>query len=338
MKYPAQIRFINLINLPRVIIKCFVCLIKQKLYLTYNVKPLLRIFLENNDGSISKADIDKILNYYGLGMTFVLAEGYCLLLGKNITSKERAVTTYLGTLVGMVDDMFDEYNYSYDEVFKLYQSQQFKKNNNFEKLFIKLLSNAIKIVPYRKSFEYYVSKILKAQQITKSQLSHIISFHELEEITELKGGYSLMLFYCLFENNITDKKTKALMQLGKLMQLGNDIFDVYKDNKDGIKTIPSISTDVKYLRTYFNNELTKTIAMLYDTEWKPNDVESFLHFLFFLFSRCFVCIDQFEKLQLLIDNKFEITRYSRKDLICDMEKPTNFIKSIYYYLQIKLTQ
>lgn len=46
-------------------------------------------------------------------------------------------------------------------------------------------------------------------------------------------------------------------------------------------------------------------------------------------SRCLVCLDQYEALQHNSNNgKFEIDLYSRKELICDMEKFENLMKAL----------
>jgi len=47
--------------------------------------------------------------------------------------------------------------------------------------------------------------------------------------------------------------------------------------------------------------------------------------------RGFVCLDKLEKNEKLTDNLFSIENYKRKDLICDMSKPINFLKAINYY-------
>ncbi|MFO7719901.1 MAG: hypothetical protein R6W85_05600, partial [Gillisia sp.] len=50
-------------------------------------------------------------------------------------------------------------------------------------------------------------------------------------------------------------------------------------------------------------------------------------------ARVFVCLDQFEKLEITTGNKFQIEHYSRKQLICDMQRPKNQLKALHYFIE-----
>ena len=49
-----------------------------------------------------------------------------------------------------------------------------------------------------------------------------------------------------------------------------------------------------------------------------------------------VCLDMLQKKEELTNNAFAIDKYKRKDLICDMEKPVNILKTINYYSKSKV--
>jgi len=46
-----------------------------------------------------------------------------------------------------------------------------------------------------------------------------------------------------------------------------------------------------------------------------------------IFSRCFVCLDQLESNERLTSNQFIVSAYSRNQLICDMDKKINMLRS-----------
>jgi hypothetical protein len=46
-----------------------------------------------------------------------------------------------------------------------------------------------------------------------------------------------------------------------------------------------------------------------------------------------VGLDVLERNEKKTNNIFQVEKYERKDLICDLEKPVNILKTIHYYLK-----
>ncbi|NBW36944.1 MAG: hypothetical protein EBR30_18340, partial [Cytophagia bacterium] len=66
------------------------------------------------------------------------------------------------------------------------------------------------------------------------------------------------------------------------------------------------------------------------TNFRKQDKKNFSRFIAIIASRGLVCLDQLIKLEE--NGLFEISKYDRKSLICDMRKIRNIIKWINYYL------
>ncbi|MBK6635842.1 MAG: hypothetical protein IPG38_17525 [Chitinophagaceae bacterium] len=128
---------------------------------------------------------------------------------------------------------------------------------------------------------------------------------------------------------------KMLYCLGGLMQLGNDIFDVYKDHQGGVSTLITTTTNMEDLRFYFSALLQTGTEAAYRSGYAKRHVKRFLGILSIgIFSRCFVCLDQMARNQKRTNGVFELNAYSRKELVCDMDTIGNKLRSLRYHIKI----
>ena len=77
-----------------------------------------------------------------------------------------------------------------------------------------------------------------------------------------------------------------------------------------------------------------TFKLAWETNFQKNRIQNFLQSTSLALSRVLVCLDQFEKLQSSTGNQFLIEKYSRQQMICDMQKPKNQLKAINYSLKL----
>ncbi len=155
---------------------------------------------------------------------------------------------------------------------------------------------------------------------------------QIKEITYSKGGSSFVFYRLCLNNTMEEAERKFLYQLGSVMQLGNDIFDVWKDFNSETETAATKTNDIQKLRNFFMEELVKTYRLAGKTSYSPKRINRFIKITDLALARVFVCLDQFERLQKKSRGVFRIGNYSRKDLICDMQKPANQLRAISYYL------
>ena len=123
-----------------------------------------------------------------------------------------------------------------------------------------------------------------------------------------------------------------IYDLGSLMQFSNDIFDVYKDRDNGIKTLVTETDHIKPIRDLLKQQLSVYYKSTHDFGFPKKQLAQFLSILSLgIFSRAFVCLDQLEKNEVLTGNTFSVQHYSRKQLICDMEVLRNKLRSARYH-------
>lgn len=307
---------------------------KQKKFIKKTIALDLIEIEKENDKSLNEKDINKILSYYGLAVTSILGEGFCLLRGRKMTDSERIKLTYLGGLTGLFDDFFDEKNTSEEHIKELINnpSIDITKNSN-EKLFIQFY---LKAIDENNSdlVKLYFNKVFDAQVLSKKQINHKISRDEIFQITKEKGGISILFYRCVFEGEITGPEREMLFNIGALGQLENDIFDIYKDYKEGIYTLATTETHIINLRKIYISLMENVFDLISNSEFPKKNKKLFSHFIALITSRGMVCLDFLKKLDK--HDPIDLSKYSRSDLICDMGKLNNQLKLYQFYLMKKI--
>jgi hypothetical protein len=289
-------------------------------------------FRKSIDGSLSTADFKKITSYYALGVPAILGEAFAALRGKELEKNERFSLSFLGGISGLLDDLFDDPAKEAQHLEEFIERpESCSPGNSFEALLLHMYLLGLSKSKHPVQLKKQAVKVFEAQQKSIGQQENFSSDF-LQNVTFLKGGSSFV-FYRLCLNELPEEAEKNLIfQLGGLMQLSNDIFDVWEDHQAGTKTLATSFSEIVELREQFIEELEKTYRLARETGFPDANIRKFLNLVLLGLSRVFVCLDQFEKLQVFTGGKFEISKYHRKQLICDMQKIQNRFKAVGYYI------
>jgi len=174
-----------------------------------------------------------------------------------------------------------------------------------------------------------------AQQKSIEQEDSSISEERIWEITQQKGGESVLFYRYGFKHSLKDGEENALFQLGSLMQLENDIFDVYKDYQSKIYTIPNTIVKVEELKKLYTEQKDLFVDLCYKMDYPQKNIRLFLDRIMPVVNRAYVCFNQYQRLEKKNKSIFDVAVFSRKELICDMEKPKNLLRTIYYHVKSK---
>src|SRR5207244_2927103 len=157
-----------------------------------------------------------------------------------------------------------------------------------------------------------------------------ISKEEMERITYTKGAVSVIIYHqCL--NNIADEQMQeVLFLIGSLYQLGNDIFDLYKDVRDNIYTLINTCDDYLAFKEKFLARVQIQNQKIMALHYKEKNKKEFCIVMNTINARSLVGLDQFIHLQKKTGSKINWSELQRKDMIVDMEKPSNFLKWFHY--------
>lgn len=327
--------WLKAITLPAAISSVLKQLATQKKFLREHIDPLSAQALAVNDGSLGENDINKINQYYGMAVPAILGEAFCALRGKAMSDEERWASTCQGSMTGLFDDFFDK-DYLQDELIEKMISandpDQNKRSN--QKLFDVFYRQALKYVPGEKLMKESLKEVYKAQVESKKQVRGNLSTRELTDVTFYKGGTSLLFYRTAFSPAATGEESKLIYGLGGLMQLANDIFDVFKDREANIQTLVTATKQIAPIRELFSNGLSKYYKDAMSLGLPKKNIHRFMDILSIgIFSRCFVCLYQLEQNEKLTGNEFLVTKYSRQQLICDMDKRSNLLRSAHSHVR-----
>ncbi|MEP7255656.1 MAG: hypothetical protein ABI666_07750 [Ferruginibacter sp.] len=310
---------------------------RQKEFIQKNIAPQLEEARKTGDGSFDENDLKKITGYYGLAVPAILGEAFCALRGEGMTDKERMASTCQGGMTGLGDDFFDKQRLSEAELKDFIERPElFNGNTASERLFLNFYKAALANAPQPTQMQQQIYRVFHAQLLSKQQANPGLSYEVIKDITLRKGAESLLYYRTVFENPFKNGEEKMVYCLGGLMQLSNDIFDVYKDHKNGISTLVTTATKIKELRFLYSALLKIGTEAAYKSGYPKKNVRKFMGIISIgIFSRCYVCLDQLEKNEKKSGNVFDPKQYQRKDLICDMDTAANKWRSLKYHLRIE---
>jgi len=321
----------NTIFLPSILMKLIRNLKKQKKFIKQNIASILNQAKKTNDGTLSDKDFIKINKYYGLAVPAILGEAFCILRGSKMTDLERWVSTSQGIITGLFDDFFDDLRLPEAQIISMVENPEaITPHTSNEKLFLDFYLEALNKATHPDLIKKQLLKVHKVQVASVEQEDSNINKERIWEITKLKGGDSVLFYRTAFNNLPVVGEEEALFQLGLLMQLENDIFDIYKDYQSNIFTIPTTISKIHYLRILYSEQINHFVKLCYLMDYPKKRVEQFLDCVMPVLNRGFVCLDTYQKLENNNSGMFDVTSFTRKQLICDMEKPGNFIRTIKY--------
>jgi hypothetical protein len=132
------------------------------------------------------------------------------------------------------------------------------------------------------------------------------------------------------EKPASEAMWEVLFYVGSLMQFSNDLFDMFKDLRDGIVTLPDRCTDFNKLKQFYILRVKECNRLIYALPYEQHKKEEFAIAMHLIISRSIVVFDKMIGLEKKSGKPLIFNKLTRKQLICDMEKPKNIIKWLYY--------
>jgi len=306
----------------------------QKRFANAFFRDTIEKFLVSNNFNIG-ADQTKRLKHYIEIMPLLLGDVYCLIWGRALSKKERELLTYLSAFAPLMDDFFDKDKRDLSEIRSLiFQPSSFVPQNDSEHLAKFILEKLHALVhPLNADWKETAVKLLEAQQRSTQQANPDLSKAEVEQICYDKGGFTLMMGRVLLANPVASIEQEAIMNLGYLIQFVDDIFDIWEDSQNGIKSLANQSQSMEALENVYCSKLNKVYDSVYDLGFDSKNVSRFLNCMFILFVRGFVALEQFKAVEKSCGGKLNPLTIKRSLLICDMEKVSSMLKTYTYYIK-----
>lgn len=333
----VKTRFENLAYLPKLFISLWRSFERQKQFLKVTLIHDIEQSKREKDNTLTDRDYKKMTGYYGFAVPALLGEGFCMLRGRSMSVKERFAITYMGALTGLFDDFFDEQKIPEEHIMEMItKADERIANNSNERLFVKFCQVALKNAEDADLVKKIAVKVFDAQVLSRKQKLPSTELDEIKSITLKKGGLSLLFYRSIFTEPISESEERMLSLLGGIGQLENDIFDIYKDSQQGIRTLATLTNKIDDLRKVYVDMMEQTFEMVRQTPYTRANKNKFLHFISFIICRGLVCLDFLEEKEPQTNHQFVLNQYEKKDLICDMGKVSNTLKLFNHYTKIRV--
>jgi hypothetical protein len=312
---------------------------KQHAYIQTFLNAYLDELQKKYGGTFGEEQLKKIRQYYGLFIPTILCSSYKHLYDESYTEAERKRATLFGILTPVGDDLFDIDKLDVEAINEItYHPESYVAKTFSAHIAKEIQSFMLKDVPSKREYLEAAKNVYEIQLETIKQTNLTITDSELEQITFAKGGYSVIIYHQIMEKPASEAMWKVLFYVGSLMQFGNDLFDMFKDLRDGIITLPDRCTDYTKLRQLFLSRVKECNSLIYALPYKQNKKEEFAVAMHLIISRALVVIDKMVGLEKQLGRPLNYKKLTRRQLICDMEKPGNILKWLYYSYKLpKLT-
>ncbi|ELR73712.1 hypothetical protein C900_02116 [Fulvivirga imtechensis AK7] len=259
-----------------------------------------------------------LYSYVGLYVNDCLAT----LRGRKMTGKEIENTLYLSLLTPLLDDLTDNYQLSSAQI--LEQLDQEGDGHPRQFRLAAYLYNHIRKENKQELFAGTFSEALLSQDDSLQQLGDSgLGAEALFRITCNKGSLWTLLFRLMLDHALKTGEREAVEAFGELIQLTNDMFDVYKDVQNGQQTCFTNTSDIAPLQQNYDHCLEEIVQHFSSLAYEKKHIRKTVGKLLVMGALGKVCLEQLKGCQEGSGGDFTPAAYTRKQLVCDMERWSN---------------
>ncbi len=264
----------------------------------------------------------RILEYTRLSA--ITTSWFTTLRGKPPTEIERRNALLLGAMTPLYDDLMDEEGWTHEQILT-----DRNQTNPALQTVQSILDEITKNVSDKALFERVLRQSGTAQDHSLLQMqSAPLSIEKLVEITSEKGAAFTLIYRVILDHPLSPKEEEAITTLGFLLQLTNDLFDVHKDLFNDQQTLLTNAKHLDPIRQLWTHQL-----ILFRRQWQALPYterarKKSIYQISILLGRGQVAFDRLLRLAAATGDQFRPRDYTRSQLICDMEKPSNLWASL----------
>jgi len=310
------------------VIRTAVYVIRHRRIETRRAYSLLDAVEKSYGGQFAAPTRRKIAVSYGI-YTPMICDAFTLLHGRrtSLAEKERFIHYFICS--SLFDDFTDYVAFPEAELFALsFDPEHFVPRNFDESVFRDSHLFLRGFVHERVVYDALTERLFQAQWDSKKQApGGGLSREALQEITFRKGGLSVLLCSFYLDLSPTPAERDCWYRIGTIIQLTNDLFDIYKDLGEHMDTLPVRITDAHAFRAFFEEQITGMQAAIRRLDVSS---EAFRLAMAGIYAFGLIALDQLEALQGEAFELPPLETLTRKQLVIDMEKRTNLVKWLKY--------
>ncbi len=272
------------------------------------------------------------LRHYFFGAQY-LSVLFCSQLGRGKTAQEHKLFFDLSALASFFDDLVDAQRVIFESPNSPKNPTTFGQMADERKLALHFFQNVTHRLPMENlpMFQNYLQRVY-AVEIAGQQRTKDADICSTKKITAEKGGCAVLLFRCLLQPLPNARETKAWMEFGNLIQLSDDIFDLWFDQQGNVATLATLLAEggrVGELEGLFEEQLTRTKRAFIETpvsKWRIRRTLAGVHVLTAITRTCLL------RYQQLAGKHRKLPLNNRNLMVVDMEKWSNRWRSLRFLL------
>ncbi len=222
----------------------------------------------------------KRTHLYGVQVAGYFGEVLCALYGMKFNKSLRFQFASLGACVPILDGLTDELGVELDDLQKLISTPPDLNINSFLEIKLTELFNELQMVRKLDSFFFTtLQDVFEAQKMSLEQKKSTMNFDNIESATYKKGGSGALLFLSLVDSMPSKETMDAIYKIGAWVQICDDAFDIQRDRKENIKTIPSLLNDPKMIGQKILSVKNEAFEALKCTHFPEHNIKKTLRIL-----------------------------------------------------------
>jgi len=226
----------------------------------------LRVLALPHPDALTRAERRR-LRHYLYGTTY-LSVILCTLRGYPRRRREKRLFTNLAALAYFFDDLVDAFR-GHDDTGVLWQDnpEAYGQVADERGLALHFLHHLYQELPPGdlEQFKEFMHRVFNTETAGRQMDDKPLTINELSHITAEKGGYSVLLFRRVLANPLSATEQATLYQFGYLIQLCDDIFDIWHDRQAGVCTLATTfleQNQVEPLHLFFEKQAHTVQAAL----------------------------------------------------------------------------
>lgn len=274
-------------------------------------------------GTFTPATRRKIVVSYAI-YNPMICDVFARLHGRSTTPAEKERLVHYFICSSLFDDFTDYGGITTDQLAAVsFTPEAYTAQSFDEKAF---RQSHLLLKTFVKDKEAYLTiarRLFDAQLASQKQHRSALPDETIQEITFTKGGYAVLLCRHYLDIQASEAEEECWYRIGSIIQLTNDLYDIYKDLQDEIATLPNRMTNAYAFEQFFAAQVTQLKTQIAALPCPQGRKQTFSICLAGICAFGFVAIEQLKLLQGNALQLPELKQLERKQLIVDMEKKIN---------------
>jgi hypothetical protein len=281
----------------------------------------------------SKTELKRIRHYY-LGTSY-LSVLFCSLRGSSRTQRERQLFFDLSALAAFFDDLVDEQRtvFRHGLVMTPTDPVAFAQSSDDRNIGLHLYQKLLQSIPPENlsAFQEYLQRLF-ALELAGQQKDSETNFPAIEQLTAEKGACAVLLFRCMLQPLPGEQETKAWREFGYLIQLSDDIFDLWFDRQKNVVTPATLLAErnqTGVLEALFEAQLARCSRAFSEVPVPGYCIKQAWAGVHALVAITRTCLFRYKQLAV---RQGQLPLENRKLMVVDLEKWPNILRAMRFLL------